>query len=153
MTFLAKDIRDHLAGSVAILNGFSDRMYGEFAPQEERDSGGDRRLLYPCIVISDVSAEPEYSLRGEVGTHKSIIQLDVWTDGTGGKQRANELGELVRNRMSGYRGQFGTGCYGTSHMVRCNSLASPPTEASDRYRRRVSMDFEIVHTADVPSLS
>ena len=153
MTFLAKDIRDQLIASTAIADAFSDRVYGEVMPQDERDSGGVRKLLYPCLIINDVSAEPEMYLGGEAGVHMSVIQIDVWTDGTGGKSKANELGELVRNRLSGYRGQFGTGCYGTCRLIRNNSLAAPPVDGSDVHRRRVSMDFEIIHSADVPTFT
>jgi hypothetical protein len=93
------------------------------------------------------------ALKGEVGTHTSIIQIDVWTDGTGGKSKANELGELVRNRLNGYKGQFGTGVYGTARMIRNDSLASQPFDGSDNHRRRVSMDFKIIHSADVPTFT
>ena len=146
MTYLSKDVADHLKLSAAIVDAFSDRIYPEIIPQEKRDAAC-------AIVINDLSNDPEYSLAGEVGTHTSVIQVDVWTDGKGGRGRANELGELVRNRLSGYRGTFGTGVYGTSHMIRNNTVAAPPLDGSDIHRRRVSMDFEIIHTASVPTLT
>jgi hypothetical protein len=149
VTYLTKDIRDHLTGSTAIVDAFSDRIF----PEELRTSTGLKREVYPCILISDLTNEPEYALRGEVGLHTTMIQIDVWTDGTGGKQRLNELAELVRNRLSGYRGQFGTGSYGTAHLRRNDSLAAPPVDGSNVHRRRQSMDFEIIHTADVPTLT
>jgi hypothetical protein len=153
VTYLTKDIRDHLTGSTAIVDAFSDRIFPEVVPQELRTSTGLKREAYPCILISDLTNEPEYDLGGEVGLHTSRIQLDIWTDGTGGKQKLNELAELVRNRLSGYRGQFGTGCYGTAHLRRNDSLAAPPVDGSNVHRRRQSMDFEIIHTADVPTLT
>lgn len=153
MTFLTKDIADHLKGSTAIVDAVSCRVYPEVIPQVTRDSDGRTVTPYPSIVINDLSNEPTYSLAGEVGNHTSVIQIDVWTDGTGGKQRANELGELVRNRLNGYRGQFGTGCTGTAHMIRNNSLHAQPTDGSDVHRRRVSMDFQIIHSASVPTLT
>ncbi len=144
MTFVAKDIRDHLAGSAAILDVFSDRMYPDTAPQG---------VQHPWINISDLSAEPEYSLEGEVGTHTTVIQVDVWTDGKGKRAEAQRLRELIRNRLSGYRGQFGEGCYGTSRLIRDNVVTSPPVNGSDTHRYRVSMDFEIIHSADVPDFT
>lgn len=144
MTYLVKDIRDQLAASTAIANHFADRIYADNAPQ---------RAAYPHIVIGEIANLPEYSLGGEAGTHSSQIQIDVWTDGTGGKERANELGESIRNRLNGYRGQFGTGVSGTARMISNNSAAVPPTDAGDRRRYRVSMDFEIIHTADVPTFA
>lgn len=146
MTYLSKDVADHLKGSTNIVSAFSDRIYPEVIPQDQRDA--------ECaMVINDLSNEPEYYLGGEAGLHTSVIQVDVWTDGKGGRARANELGELVRNRLSGYRGTFGTGVYGTSRMIRNNTVAAPPIDGSDTHRRRVSMDFEIIHSASVPTLT
>lgn len=153
MTYLVKDIRDQLAASAAIQNAFSDRIFPEVIPQELRDANNNRRSPFPCLVINEISAEPAYSLRGEVGTHTAQIQIDVWTDGTGGKQRAVELGELVRNRLNGYRGTIGTGCYGTIRMIRNDPTFAPPVDGSDLHRRRVSQDYEVIHSADVPTFA
>jgi hypothetical protein len=144
VTYLVKDIRDQLAGSIPILNAFSDRMYPEVIPQ-----GGE----YPCIVINEISAAPEYYLAGEVGKHYTQIQIDVWTDGTGGKSKLNELSELVRNRLNGYRGTFGSGVSGTARMTRNDPISVAPVDGSDLHRRRQSMDFEIFHSADVPTFA
>lgn len=144
MTYLLKDIRDHLAGSAAVVDAVSNRIFDEVVPQG---------VQYPLINLSDLSAEPEMGLGGEVGVHKTQVQVDVWTDGTKGKAECNRIAELVRNRMNGYRGTFGTGCYGVSRMVRSNALAAPPIDGSDTHRRRYSMDFEITHTAAVPTLT
>jgi hypothetical protein len=144
VTFILKDIRDHLVGSTAIVDAFSDRMFTENAPQ----GAG-----YPRLHLNDVSSDPEMYLGGEAGEHTTVVQIDVWTDGSGGKARANELGEMVRNRLSGYRGQFGTGVYGTARMIRNNSVAAPPIPGSDQHRRRYSMDFEVRHSASVPTFT
>lgn len=153
MTFLVKDIRDHLTASTNIADAFSDRIFPDSIPQEIRDSTGTRRELYPAIVLSEISGQPEYDLSGESGVHTTQMQLDIYTDGTGGRQKANELSELVRNRLSGYRGQFGSGASGTCRLIRPATAIQPPTDASDTKRYRVSMDFEIIHTADVPDFS
>lgn len=153
MTFLAKDIRDHLVGSAAIVNAVSDRIFPDAIPQEKRSSG-QRMALYPCIVLEDISNDPEMYLGGEAGTHTSMIQIDVWVvDSGNGKHKANEISELVRNRLNGYRGVFGTGCYGTARMERKSSPITSPADGSDTYTRRVSMDFEIIHSADVPTFT
>jgi hypothetical protein len=144
VTFLLKDIRDRLATSSAIVDAFSDRIYPETAPQG---------ASFPRIHISDVSSLPEYYLGGEAGLHVSKVQLDVWTDGTGGKFRANELSELVRNRLSGYKGQFGTGCHGSAVLIRNDPDSLPPVDGSDTRNLRVSMDFEITHSASVPTFT
>jgi hypothetical protein len=147
VTWVTKDIADHLKASVAILDAFSDDIYPEVIPQERKDRWEQ------ALVLNDLSNDPEYYLGGEAGTHTTIIQIDVWTNGVGGKARANELGELIRNRLSGYRGTFGTGCYGTARMIRNDSVAAPPVDGSDKHRRRVSMDFKIINTASVPTLT
>jgi hypothetical protein len=146
VTFLAKDIRDHLAGSTYIVDAFSNRIFSETIPQNISPA-------YPAIVINELSNSPEYYLGGESGKHSTTLQIDLWTDGTGGIAKTNELSELIRNRMSGYRGQFGSGAYGTSRLISNNSAALPPTDSSDDHRRRVSMDFEFIHTADAPTFT
>lgn len=145
MTFLTKDIRDHLADSVEIANAVGDRIYPDGMPQGSE---------YPAIVISDLSSTPEYDLGGEVGTHTSVVTVDCWTDGKGGRERVNQLGEMVRNRLSGYRGQLGDGAFCSGAMlIRNNTVAAEPLPGSDQHRRRASMDFSIVHTAAVPDFA
>lgn len=144
MTDFLRDIRDHLLGSTDIVNEFASRVYDDMAPQG---------AAYPFVLLSDISNQPEYALDGEAGTHTTQVQIDVWTDGTGGRGKAKELGELIRNRLSGYRGQFGEGEYGTARQIRYNAVAAPPLEGSHIHRRRISMDYEFIHSADVPTLS
>lgn len=144
MTDILRDIRDHLLGSSNITNEFGDRIFDDVAPQG---------IQYPYILISDMSSDPLEALDGEVGTHDALIQIDVWTDGTGGRGKAKELGEMIRNRLNGYRGQFGDGSYGTAHQRRYNALSAPPLEGSNIHRRRISMDYQIIHSADVPTFT
>lgn len=144
MTYLVQDIRDHLAGSAAIANDVGANIFPEAIPQGVQFDN--------AIVINDLSHSPEYALRGEAGVHTSRIQIDYWTN-SGRKYQANNGAELIRKRLSGYRGQFGTGCYGTSRMLGDNSLAAAPIDGSDSRPRRVSMDFEIIHSADVPTFT
>lgn len=151
MTFLIKDIRDHLAGSTNIVNAFGDNIYAGVMPQT--DSNGQPLKPQFYAIINDLSNEPELYLGGEAGTHISTIQIDVWTDGTGRSAKANELGELIRNRLNRYRGTFGTGCYGTAEMIRNNTVTVPPVDGSANHRWRVSMDFKIIHTAAVPTFT
>lgn len=153
MTFVLKDIADCLIASADIADAVENRIFPEVIPQEVRNSQGQRTSVYPCLVLGIVSNQPEYALRGESGKHQTTIQVDVWTDGDRGSFHANEISELVRNRLSGYRGQFGTGCYGTARLVRCNSLPVEPVDGSDTHRRRISMDFELIHTATAPDLT
>ncbi len=143
MTFLSKDIRDHLAGSVNIVNDVGDNIFADFIPQGVQYD--------KAIVINDISNDPEMYLGGEAGKHTSQIQIDYWT--TGSKAVANAGGELIRNRLNGYKGQLGTGCYGSARMIRNNTFASNPVDGSDTHPRRVSMDFEIIHSADVPTFT
>lgn len=146
MTYLLKDIRDHLLGSEAIADEIADRVFPDAAEQGTE---------FPYFVLSEVSNTPEEGLQGEVGTHETLVDIDIWTDGTGRHAKAKELSELVRNRLSGYRGQLGEGefCNGC-HLMRGNITTNEPTSpGSDKRRRRVNMGFRILHTADVPSFT
>lgn len=153
MTFLLRDLRDHLSGSADIADAVGERIYPDAIPQESRDSTGVRRTLFPAIVLTELSGDIAYSLAGEAGRHTTQVQLDIYTDGAGGRQSANTLSELVRNRVSGYRGQFGTGCYGTGYVLRPATNIQVPTDAGEHARYRVSLDLEIHHTADRPDLT
>lgn len=153
MTFVVKDIADHLKSSTTIAATVENRIFPDVIPQEERDGTGQKVAVYPCIVLGIVSGQPEYDLAGEAGVHQTTIQVDCYTDGTRGTYHANELAEQVRNRLSGYRGQFGDGCSGTARLVRVNAIPVEPADGSDTFVRRTSMDFELIHTADAPTFS
>jgi hypothetical protein len=145
MTFLAKDIRDHLRDSPDCYDRFGEHIYEGRLPQ-----GANYEA---ALVINIVSQQPEYYLGGEVGLHMSQVQIDVWYTGERGAVGVNELAETVRNRLSGYRGDMGDGFCNHARIIRYDSTAPEPVDASNLHRRRVSMDFEITHTADVPSFS
>lgn len=145
MTYLLKDIRDHLAGSTTIMDDVLGHIYPDTIPQE---TNWER-----AIVLSETSKQPEYYLGGEAGRHITQVQVDYYTRGTQGSQAANNGAELVRNRLSGYRGTFGTGCSGCARLTNEVVLANEPTDATDDWRYRVTMDFEISHTASTPSLT
>jgi hypothetical protein len=146
MTFLAKDIRDHIKGSVDCLDAFGDHIYESIIPQG---------VSYEAaLVINIISQQPDYYLGGEVGSHQTQVQLDVYTNGQGSAVRANEVAELVRNRLSGYRGQLGEGCFCSNAMLRSGEADPvPAVDGSDLHKRRVRLDFEIRHTADVPTFA
>jgi hypothetical protein len=146
VTYLLKDIRDHLQESADINDAFADRIYPEVVPQG---------VAYPFINLSELSNSPEESLGGEIGTHETIITVDAWTDGSGGSAAAKRYGEMIRNMLSGYKGRLGEGvwCNG-AHLIRNQVLASDPAQpGSDVHRRRVSQDYRIFHSADVPSFA
>lgn len=154
MTLLIKDVADHFAGSPSITNEFGSRIFDGVIPQEYTNDQGVKANAYPCIVINEVSATPDYYLGGEVGSHESNVQVDVYTTGVGGAARCHELAELVRRRLSGYRGVLGTGCFcNMAELTRNSPFAIPPVNASGLHKRRRSMEFRIRHTADVPTFA
>lgn len=155
MTYLVRDIRDHLDGSQAIRNEVSNRIFPDRIPQKLRDDSGNvLPSAFPCIVIGEISGVPEYTLAGEAGVHMSTVQVDVWTDGRKGPQETKDIAELVRNRLSGYRGTLGTGVHARNCMlVRNDTSTVAPADGSENYPRRASMDFRITHSADVPTFT
>lgn len=154
MTYLVRDVRNHLDGSQAIRNEISDRIFPDRIPQRlYDDQGRPRDTAFPCIVLTEISGVPEYTLAGEAGVHMSTIQVDVYT--RKGPQETKDIAELVRNRLSGYRGTLGTdGCHARNCMlVRNDTSTTPPADGSENYLRRASMGFRITHSADVPSFT
>lgn len=139
-------VRDFLAASLDIAEVVGSRIYADAAPQGEH---GDR------IIISHLGATPEYSLSGEINRSMTRLQLDFWSEGKEGYGQAKVAGELIRKRLSGYRGMLNetVECFSARFIRGPEILASPPTDGSPIHRRRSSMDVELVHSVSVPDFT
>lgn len=141
---ITEDAIKYLRGSSAVMAEVDGRIYGEVAPQS---------ASFPYITISETDNTPEYTLQGESGKSRALLQVDGWCRDDKGGVQARRLEALIRNRMSGYRGAFGDTFADCVVMRRNTLIDEPPTDASGRYIRRCSMDFAIVHTQAVPDFT
>lgn len=105
----------------------------------------------PYITVDQIGDDPEYELSGESGQSRLSVQVDCYAEDY---VRAAELGGLVRNRLSGYRGLLDdtTWCSKVT-MVRSNTFSEGAEDGGDNYVFRASMDFEIVYGRSVPDFT
>lgn len=141
-----KAVRDWLQASDAISNAVGSRIYADVMPQgETRDR----------INISKISFTPEYGLAGECGNGTSVIQLDYWSQHKDAVAHVKDGGQMIRNRISGYRGPLNEHVFANSCILLRGpeETASAPTDASGIFRRRSTIDVEIIHTTAVPTFA
>lgn len=139
-----------LSQSANIANKVGVRIYQDRAPQK---TTGD------YIVITRVSASPEYHLTAESDCAVDIIQLAYVST----SRAAAEAGfNLIRNRISGYRGDVtylaDDGTYATGNISECTCVRGALTvemagDASDKYRFLCSSDYQIFSSQSVPTLT
>lgn len=141
-----KSVKTYLANSVNIIavtaNDRDNGIYPLQAPQGSTP---------PYIVIDQVSDSPEYQLSGESGMKRLTAQVDCY-----GRNyyEANDLGDKVGNRLSGYRGLLDDSVWcSKATIIRNNKLVEPAEEGSDEQIHRVSMDFELVYGSTVPDFT
>jgi hypothetical protein len=143
----AAAVRDWLANSPNIVNVVEDRIYPEGdVPQGIRK---DR------IVIGEVAASPDMRLAGESGSGETILDIDFWSSGERGRLQAKIGGELIRKRLSGYRGALNSditaACCEFTSLPRL--IVTGPQDGGSLQHWRCNMTVRIRHTVAVPDFS
>lgn len=144
MTIIA-ELATHLRSKPSLTTLIGNAVYSKRAPH----GVGNRYVL-----LSKFGGDPKYSLTGEVGTTHSILQVSCWARDPNGAVVANQIGDAIRNLISGFRGEWG------DTFVSDCSLTSEPTEqdeapddGSDRWWHGVSQDYRVTHAQFVPALN
>lgn len=142
---IVADLAKYLKGKPSLTTLIGDAVYSKRAP----GNAGNRYVL-----LSKFGGDPKYSLTGEVGVTHSIIQASAWARDPNGAVVANQIGDELRNLLSGFRGEWGD-----TFISDC-SLTSEPTEQdeapddnSDRWWHGVSQDYRVTHEQFVPALN
>lgn len=133
-----------LRASDEVRDDVGTRIYDTVAPQ---------RAEYPLVTVQELSCTPVYDLQGETGKARSAVQVDCWAEGAKAAVVSRRVGETVRNRLSGYRGEMDGVRVSVGQITRYTKLVEEPDDASDDYTHRVSMDIDIVHTQSVPDFT
>ena len=133
-------IRDFLIGNADINNKVSNRVFPSHLPQG---------TPIPALVLQTINRTHEYHLTNELGISPQMIQIDVYA---ATRPEVEEIAELIRDRLSGYRGSLNadTFCHG-ARIERNTPIDTPPADASDRWLSRQSMDFQLHITSSVPT--
>ncbi len=141
--------------SEAIRNRVGIRIFEENAP-ERRPT--DPKEEY--IVLHLISENPDYHLDGEVGTGDAVVQVDCHGSHT---SKARSLYQLVRNRLSGYRGSVADVLTDDGDLVsrdvceltilRPGMIVGTPQDASDKWSYNCSTDISVFYEQSVPTLT
>lgn len=107
-----------------------------------------------CIVLQSVYVQHYYHLGGEAGVRESQVQVTCYSDNAA---RAESLSELVRDRLSGYRGSMGDQSPTTiKTCIITNDIGGSkesPADDSDKFIHAYTTEYKIIHTTTVPSLA
>lgn len=139
------DLKTHLLGKVGLTSKIGERIYINRAPD---------RTAFPYILASVVSGQPAYSLAGETGTAQPIIQITAWARDPNGPFQADQVAELVRDKISGFRGSWGN-TFVSSCILQNEPLgySEEPDDDSDNYFHAVQADYMVTHGRAVPTLA
>ncbi len=139
------DLTTHLLSFTDITNKIGNRVYINRAPAKKAT---------PYIILGTVSGDTPYSLQGEIGVTQSLLQVTVWERDPNGPFKANEVAELVRDKVSGWRGNWDqTFVSDCSLQGEPFDLTDPPDDKSDDWWHGVQMDFKVTHRRSIPALS
>lgn len=147
---IAKYLRDHLRSVAAIrdrVDGGADfpGIYADNVPQGH---------VGECIVLRVIVTDHNYHLGGEVADSGSTVQVTVYSDKAA---RAFSLMELIRNRLSGYRGLMGDS--DETRVKTCiiaNDVGADideTAEADDKFIHTYTADYLLIYTTPEPTLA
>lgn len=138
---LKAGIYSYLAASTPIAAVVSTRIWPRLIPQA---------TTYPAISFMVVSAEHVHSMGGSSELAFKRVQVDCWADT---ESAADDLRELVRNRMDGYAGNMGSvevqSCLITNE--RDTMEAAPGNEEDRKYV--ASTDFMVSYYESAPTFA
>lgn len=140
---ISQAIRDFLEADGAITDKIAGRTYPERIPQD---------VTGLAVVLNRTTANREYSLTNELGIAAHNLQLDVYGDRNTTEAEVDATAELIRLRLSGYRGQLNDDvfCHG-AFIDQDNDVSERPADGSDHWPFRRSFNFEIHVTQAVPT--
>ena len=135
--------RDLILANNKINHAINGRIYFGHVPQSPLPT--DR-----CIIVTDLQRTANYHLGGEAALAKTLVQLDVWATDPGGSawvgNSEESAGEQLRRTLSGYSGTIGSITITCCLIERDHTQSLAPENGSDKWRRRRSMDFLVMHT-------
>lgn len=137
-------LKEHFLDSDAIRDRTGPRIRSGHAEPEDRGE---------AIVLQEISNTPEYHLAGEAGIGEIVVQIDCYSSTP---RHAYTLGQLVRNRISGYRGIIGK--TDPQLMQSCRLISSgqeqeEPQDASRDWTHRYRQDFALFMSSTIPTFT
>ena len=133
------DIRTFLLADTDIAAVVSTRVFGGKVPQGTTGA---------VIVLRNISGNRHYHLTNEATARESLVQIDCYQSSM---TLADALAELVRNRLSGYRGAAGSTTVQAATIISERAFREEPQNASDRWIYRSSADYSIIYSTTAPT--
>jgi hypothetical protein len=143
-------VRDYLRSVAAISNRVDGGanypgIYAGNAPQGHEGE---------CLIMQGINSDHNYSLTGEVADRESIVQITAYSNTA---STAYSLAELVRNRMSGYKGMMGDN--DETNVKTCiiqtdvGADIEETADADDKFIHSYTVDYLLIHTTPTPTLA
>jgi hypothetical protein len=91
---------------------------------------------------------------GEIGKAQSMLEITAWDRDPNGPYKANVIGDLVRDKLSGWRGNW---C--DTYVDGCTLEGEPidrdeiPNDGSSDGWHAVDQTYQVTHSSPVPTLS
>lgn len=138
---IERAVKDFLLDSATVRDRVAGRIFHSRAPQGIKGE---------LIVIRTINMEPVYTIQNEAGLEAHITQIDCYSDTP---YKADTLGDLVRNRLSGYRGTIGNDAVliEATEIINARSLEDQPEDSSDRWIFRHSADYRFYASKAIPT--
>lgn len=133
------DLKTFLLDSDSIRDVVGNRVFAGKAPKSSRGA---------VLIVRNTSPDHFYTLTNEANALRAMVQIDCYDETP---TKADALGELVRNRLSGYRGTAGGATIQGATIARDNAFRESPENSSDKWIHRRSFDFSIFYAQTVPT--
>ena len=133
-------LAQHLLSRPAITDLVGQRIYSYYLPQG---------TSLPAIVYRIISCVPMHAIDGALNTLSARIQLDLLA------YRARDISvlrEQLRHELSGYTGTMAGAQVIRSNLVNEIGYVDEPTDGSDRWIYRRSVDYLIRYKITTPTL-
>ena len=136
----AFDFQTYLSGRGNLSAHVGTRVYYERAPLG---------AALPYIVHTQDGSDPTYSLTGETGTTADSFEVTAFAQTA---LKAMQIGDELRNVLSGYRGRMGSETRCDARIIDRFSGYETPDDGSDRGTYYCTLRIEVVHANELPTM-
>lgn len=149
MAILEKSLRAYLLTKSNLTSAIGQHIYAGRVPQTKTPT--------TYTLIRRVGTNRTYTLETEDTHAEARLLVDVFSRGVGAERRVYDVAEILRQRLSGFAGTWGTGSdaikvYGCTLDFEGGNLSrDPPTDASDAWTAVYSQTLRI--TYDQPAIT
>lgn len=137
------DLTTYLESKTALtdlLGSGASGFYPQVAPQG---------VATPYMIYARISGTQGHHMTAADGLQQSRYQFDAY----GTYKQVKAIQDALRQAMDGFRGLFSTVRVQACHLMDIRDLYEEPDDGQQFGLHRVSMDFYIAYSEDVPTFS